>query len=491
MSGREAVSMHERWAHLRFLVIGSLLLRPPPKGKLMEALRALAAQSWPHPETGEPVTFSVSTLQRWFHAARGKDNATGVLRRKVRKDLGIQASMSEALQQALRELYSRNTNWSAHLLHKNLKALARKRSDLGPVPSYWTVRRFLEATGMFKRRRLSCRRTEGVERAEERLAEREVRSWEVEYPNGLWHWDGHVGEDLKVLTPRGEYISPTLIGVIDDQSRLACHLQWYYGAERAQILAHTLMQACMKRGLPAGGYHDNGSAMRAAEITQGMARLSIVDAHTMVASPFQNGKCENLWRSVDGQLLAQLQNVRDLTLDQLNEATQAWVEAYNREKHSETGLAPLERFLNSRNVGRDSPGAEALRIAFMRAEWRQQRRSDGTVLVGQRRFELPNAYRHLRHLVVRYAKWDLAHVYLADEHTGEVICRLYPQDKVANSRGVRRPLEPLAINTSNPLAKNPDVSPLLSALLEQQAAMGLPPPLLPLYDDSGEDPDED
>jgi putative transposase len=100
----EAASRHERWGHLRFLVIGRLLLKPPPKGKLLEALRALAEQSWPHPETGESVTFGVSTIQRWFHAARGKSDATGVLRRKVRKDLGIQNSLHEATQQALREL---------------------------------------------------------------------------------------------------------------------------------------------------------------------------------------------------------------------------------------------------------------------------------------------------------------------------------------------------------------------------------------------------
>jgi putative transposase len=486
----EAASKHERWAHLRFLVIGKLLLHPPPKGKLLEALRALSEQAWPHPETGEPTTFSVSTLQRWFRAARGKANATSVLRRKVRKDLGIQHSLNEAAQRELREQYADYPNWSVDLHCKTLLAAARKRPELEPVPSYWTVRRFLEAHGLFKRPRLSSRRSEGVERAEERLAKREVRSWEVEYPNQLWHWDGHAG-NLKVLAPCGDYVTPILIGIIDDYSRLACHLQWYYGSERAHIVAHTLMQACMKRGLPVGGYHDNGKAMRAAEITQGMMRLSIVDAHTMVASPYQNGKCEKLWQSVDGQLLAQLQNVRHLTLDQLNDATQAWVERYyNREKHSETEQAPLERFLSRRAVGKESPGAEVLRTAFTRAKWHTQRRSDGTVLIRRKRFEVPSAYRHMKKLVLRYAKWDLTYVHMADEHTGEVICRLFPQDKVANARGVRRPLEPLAVRGSKPLAINPHVPALLAELLQQQASLGLPPPYLPLSDDSIDD-DED
>jgi hypothetical protein len=30
-----------------------------------------------------------------------------------------------------------------------------------------------------------------------------------------------------VLTPRGEWRTPVLFGVLDDHSRLVCHLQWY------------------------------------------------------------------------------------------------------------------------------------------------------------------------------------------------------------------------------------------------------------------------
>jgi hypothetical protein len=40
-----------------------------------------------------------------------------------------------------------------------------------------------------------------------------------------------------VLTARGEWQTPILFGVLDDRSRLACHLQWYL-AETAEIIAH-------------------------------------------------------------------------------------------------------------------------------------------------------------------------------------------------------------------------------------------------------------
>ena len=47
--------VHERWAHLRFSVVGQLLAAPPGKGALKAAITELAARIWQHPTTGEPV----------------------------------------------------------------------------------------------------------------------------------------------------------------------------------------------------------------------------------------------------------------------------------------------------------------------------------------------------------------------------------------------------------------------------------------------------
>jgi hypothetical protein len=60
--------VHERWARLRFSVIGQLLASPPAKGALRAALKQLAAREWRHPSTGAPVRFGVSTIERWFSA---------------------------------------------------------------------------------------------------------------------------------------------------------------------------------------------------------------------------------------------------------------------------------------------------------------------------------------------------------------------------------------------------------------------------------------
>ena len=279
--------------------------------------------------------------------------------------------------------------------------------------------------------------------------------------------------------------------MIRDRSRLACHLQWYL-AETAEVIAHGLAQAFQKRGLPRSALSDNGAAMTAAEIGQGLARLGVLHQTTLPYSPYQNAKQEAFWGPVEGRLIAMLEHVPDLTLSFLNEATQAWVEyEYNRKVHSEIGGSPITRFLAGPAVTRDCPDSNTLRLAFTRTDHRMQRKSDGTVVIEGRRFEIPNRYRHLTRIEVRYAAWDLGLIHLVDERTGAVLARLFPQDKTQNANGLRRSLEPIA-NGSAP-AEPADVTPaagiapLLARLLDQQAATGLPPPYLPKTDDNGDD----
>jgi transposase InsO family protein len=470
--------IHERWAHLRFSVIGQLLAAPPVKGALRSELDTLAAREWRHPVSGEPVHFGVSTIERWYYRAlKERQDPVAVLRRKRREDAGQQVAIGEVLRQALLAQYAAHKSWSVKLHWDNLAALAETRPELKPVPSYSTVRRFLAAHGLEKRRPLTSRQTTGALLAEARLEQREVRSYEAEYVNSLWHWDFHHGS-RKVLTPRGEWRTPFLLGILDDRSRLACHLQWYL-AETAENVAHGLSQAIQKRGLPRAAMSDNGAAMTAAEITEGLARLGILHQTTLPYSPYQNAKQEAFWGPVEGRLIAMLEDVQDLTLARLNEATQAWVEYdYNRKIHSEIGGAPITRFLAGPEVTRPSPDSAALRLAFTRTERRTLRKSDGSLAIEGRRFEVPNRYRHFTRLEIRFASWDLTLVHLVDEQTGMVLCRLFPQDKTRNASGLRRSLEPL---TATPVTVKPagGMAPLLANFINQQTETGLPPAYLP------------
>lgn len=478
---RHERTTHARWANLRFSVVGHLLAAPPPRGELHAELERLAAKWWQHPITEEPTYFGVSTIERWYYQAKNAvSNPVEELRKKIRKDSGQQTALCAQLKETIAAQYAVHRGWTCQLHYDNLTALVEADPERYELPSYTTVRRYMKSVGMTKRRKLTSESTDGMRRAERRLEEREVRSYENEYVNGLWHLDFHHGKK-KVLLASGEYVAPIVLGIVDDHSRLACHLQWYLG-ETAENLVHGLMQAFHKRGLPRSLMTDNGSAMIADETRQGLARLSIVHETTLPHSPYQNGKQECFWAQLEGRLVAMLDNVADLSLARLNEVTQAWVErGYNRKRHTEIGTTPLTRFIDGKDVGRPSPTSEVMRQAFCAEQRRCQRQSDGTISVVGRRFELPSRYRHWDRVTIRFARWDLSFVHLVDDRTGAVLCRLYPLDKAKNSDGRRRTLEPLrpAVSDTAAARAEAEIPPLLEKLVTEYRDTGLPPAYLP------------
>src|SRR6266567_2243912 len=256
---------HARWARLRFAVVGALLAAPPARGELKAALAALTGKRWRHPTKNDLVLFGFSTLERWYYQAkRERRDPVAALRRRVRKDAGQMRSMTTPLRQMLAVQYQQHRSWSYQLHYDNLCVLAKK---LGlKVPSYSSVWRYMKALGLLKRKRLGPRNAPGTERAEERVEQREVRSFEVEYVGGLFHADFHSGS-LKVLTPAGLFATAFLLAVMDDHSRLCGHAQWYL-AETAENYVHGLSQVFQKRGLPRAFMEDNGAPMIACE-TQG------------------------------------------------------------------------------------------------------------------------------------------------------------------------------------------------------------------------------
>ena len=472
MSKTPVSPLRDRWARLRFSIIGPLLAAPPLLQQLHAALTELSAKTWRDPD-GLDVQFGVSTLERWYYAARRADDPVAILRNRVRADIGRFPSMMPPVIETLTLQYREHPGWSVQLHYDNLRvALSGSAAQL---PSYPTIRRYLLAQGMF-RRATPKRATTSALAARDRLERLEVRSFEVEHVGALWHLDFHHGS-RSVLTRAGAWIKPKLLGVIDDRSRLVCHLQWYLD-ETAQSLVHGLAQAFMKRGLPRALMTDNGAAMLAEEVVGGLARLGIVHQTTLPYSPYQNAKQESFWGRIEGRLMAMLEGDDALTLDFLNTTTQAWVEQeYHRSQHSEIDSTPLDRYLAGPTVSRPCPDAAELTAAFRIEVGRRQRRADGTVSLDGKRYEIPSRYRHLPAIHLRYARWDLSQVDLIDPRSGSVLCRVHPLDKSANADGQRRALTPIGPDLS-PLPPT-GVAPLLKQLLADYAATGLPPAYLP------------
>jgi putative transposase len=475
MAEKDGTPARVRWARLRFSIIGPLLAAPAGPGELGVRLRELAQMTYRHPTTGAPLRFSVSTIERWYYLCRDERDPLGALERRIPRHAGTHPAISAGLARAIATLYQQHPSWSAQLHYDNLVTLAQQDSTIGPMPSYPTVRRYMKHQGLNRQRRLPTRAESSQEPPR---TPREVRSYEMTHVHALWHLDFHQGS-RKVLCPSGEWKIPLLLGVLDDSSRICCHLQWYLD-ETAESLVHGLCQALLKRGLCRALMTDNGAAMIAAETTEGLERLGILHELTLPYSPEQNAKQENFWARIEGRLMAMLEGERELTLGLLNEATCAWVEQeYHRERHSEIDEPPLARLLRGPSVVRPCPDADTLRRAFRTEIKRLQRRSDGTLTVEGVRFEVPSRYRALTQLTVRVARWDLSRVDLVDARTGTHLCVLLPLDKQKNADRARRVIAKVS---TAPSPAPSGIAPRLRALMADYAATGLPPAYLPKHD---------
>ena len=475
--------MWQRWAQFRFSVIGELLSSPPPKGQLQEALERLAQRTYQHPiDASRQMPVGKSTIEKWYYRAKGAPDPISALGRKIRSDAGIRWSVSDTVLATLKSQYDAHRRWNVQLHYDNLVALAQEQQQLRPVPSYKTVLRCMHDNGWAKSHE-PARNNPGQQRAAQRLERREVRSFEVSHVHGLWHLDFHQAR-ISILDASGRWLRPVALAILDDCSRLCCHLQFYM-AETAECLVHGLLQALMKRGLPRALMTDNGAAMLAEETRQGLQRLAIQHETTLPYSPYQNGKQEAFWGQLESRLLELLRGVQDLKLAFVNQAAQAWAEQdYHRRRHSEIKTTPLQRMLNGPDVSRPTPDIDFLRLAFTRRLTRTPRRSDATVTVDGIRYELPVRFAHLPSVILRSAGWDKSRMTLVDPNTDAPLVRLLPQDKAKNASGMRRRIHPenavASCTQSDPLPA------LLRKWMADYAATGLPPAYLPKEETSDE-----
>ena len=430
----------QKWAQFRFAVIGALLSSPPENGQLQREFEVLSGKSYWHPFIPDKqIKPSFSTIERWFYQARDAADPIAALGRKIRVDAGIRRVISEELKSAIKSQYDAGKHWSVQLHYDNLLAQALSDAMFPLVPSYKSVLRCMRENGWAKKNGPS-HPTGGQIQAELRKERREIRSYEASHVHALWHLDFHHAK-IRLLDASGAWYQPMALAIIDDRSRVCCHLQFYM-SETAECLIHGLTQAIMKRGLPRALMTDNGAAMVAEETRQGLARLGIVHETTLPYSPYQNGKQEVFWGQLEGRLIALLKGLDDLDLAFLNKAAQAWVEQdYHRNLHSEIKTTPLKRMLEGPDVRRPAPGADAMRMAFTRQIERIVRRGDSTVVVEGVRFELPQRFSHLRTITLRFPGWDKSRMTMIDPQTGGPLARLFPQDKAKNATGIRKIIE--------------------------------------------------
>jgi putative transposase len=117
------------------------------------------------------------------------------------------------------------------------------------------------------------------------------------------------------------------------------------------------------------------------QLLRACAVLGVQLVHSRPWRPQGRGKIERAFRTVNDQFVVELAHSEIDSLEKLNSLFSAWVESvYHRQVHSETGAAPLERFLSA---GAPAPVDPALlRDAFLWSEKRKVNKVAGCSLFG-------------------------------------------------------------------------------------------------------------
>ncbi len=284
-----------------------------------QLVRVLAASEHTGP-FGRPVRYSRESLDRWIRAWRaGGFEALQPTARNLepRTDPAV-LELAAALK---REVPARTA--------AQVGAILRAHAGLTSVtPSARTLQRH------FARLELNTR--------PDGRPPRSFGRFEAEAPNDRWTGDALHGP---ALAGRKTY----LFAFIDDHSRALVGYRWGHSEDTVRLEA-ALRAGLAARGVPKVVYVDNGSAFVSGQLLRALASLGIVLTHSRPGQPAGRGKIERFFRTVREQFLVELgvpgvvRAIADLA--QLNELFAAWVETvYHRREHSETGQAPLERFL--------------------------------------------------------------------------------------------------------------------------------------------------
>ena len=295
----------------RWQIVGEatdMALSARERGRLV---RALAEREHLAPD-GRWVRVARNTLDRWIRAYRegGFDGLVPAPRRVARRSPERVLELAVALR---REQPAR----TAAQIHRIIVEAE------GAAPSARTIQRHLAAAGL-------PWKSSAVARA--------LGRFEAESRNELWTGDALHG-------PLIDGHRVFLFCFIDDHSRLLVGYRW---AAREDVLnaSRALRAGIAARGLPKAVYVDNGSPFVSGQLLRACGVLGIGLIHSTPGRPEGRGKIERVFRTVREQLLVELEDRPPASLEELNRLFQTWVEqVYHRRVHSETGQAPLERFL--------------------------------------------------------------------------------------------------------------------------------------------------
>ena len=307
-------------------------------------------------------SISRSTINEWVSAYKNAGYRIEGLFPKTRKDKGSFRKLDPQIRLAIVQIKNEHPTCTLPTIIKKLKNMKVLREDEQLNMS--TIYRFL------KKENLSS--SQPTDR----------RKFEASHPNEIWQCDIMHGPQAQI---NGVHKKTYLCAILDDHSRLITHAQ-FYQSETMTTLKDCLKKAVERRGLPQKFYVDNGACYKTIHLEQITAALGIGLSHSRPYTPQGRGKIERFFRSLRDSFLSLIDKV--LTIEELNETLDNWLEEYHRTKHAGINTTPMERY--QKNLECVRPAPKDLLAYFRFCEFRTVKK-DRSLKLNGRLFEAPVA----------------------------------------------------------------------------------------------------
>jgi putative transposase len=258
------------------------------------------------------------------------------------------------------------------------------------------------------------------------------KAFEMAMPNMLWMSDMMYGPTI--VTSDGKPIRTRLFALLDDNSRLCLHAQ-YFAGEGSECFMAVLREAVRRRGLPEKIYTDNGKVFLSRHLSVVCANLKIKLSRARPYAAWSKGKIERFFRTLQSQFQAALILNPVCSLEELNARLSHWLEdVYHQTPQRGMEEAPAGRFMAYSQNMRLAPPDEELDRLFLCQALRRVRK-DATVSVAGVFFELTPALR-TQQVEVRYNPQNLEEIEIW--HNSQFVQIAKKLNRQANSQYFKR-----------------------------------------------------
>jgi len=161
--------------------------------------------------------------------------------------------------------------------------------------------------------------------------------WTKDHTHDLWVGDFEEGP---YVFEDGDNIPTYLSAFIDCHSRYVVEAR-YYVRQNLDVLIDSLIRALSKHGAPGVLYVDNAKVYHSHGLTMACHIMGTRLLHRPARDPAPGGLIERFFQTAQTQFEAEVRLNEILTLDQLNKAFAAWLNAgYHKQNHSEINTTP-------------------------------------------------------------------------------------------------------------------------------------------------------